>query len=213
VLYLVSWLELVLTQGIFKMYKKSNIYIELFLVITVGVLICVDVSAQAPLPVASKAVDTKSAKAAVEPVDIKLERKKVTVLEGKEVLGSASIAKPGDVIEEVATYTNLSKKNTRRVEATLPVPQYTEPVLSSILPANAKASTNGTTFATIPLKKKVRQANGVMIEQPVPLAEYRFLRWSAIELAPEKKFVASARFRLLENVAPVTTPPVTTPRK
>jgi hypothetical protein len=191
------------------MYKKSNIYIALFLGITVSALTCADVSAQAALPVASKVVDTKAVKptkATAEPVDIKLERKKVTIAEGKEVLGSASLAKPGDVIEEVATYTNLSKKNTRRVEATLPVPQYTEPVLGSILPANAKASADGTTFAAIPLKKKVRQANGVMIEQPVPLAEYRFLRWSAIELAPEKKFVASARFRLLENAAPVTTP-------
>ncbi len=196
------------------MFSKSILHIAVFFTsATVSMLICENVAAQTTPSVAPKAADTKSAKPAAEPVDIKLERKKVTVVEGKDVLGSASLAKPGDVIEEVATYTNLSKKNTRRLEATLPVPQYTEPVLASILPANAKASTNGTTFATIPLKKKVRQANGVMIEQPVPLAEYRFLRWSAIELAPEQKFVASARFRLLENVASATTNTTTTPRK
>jgi hypothetical protein len=136
----------------------------------------------------------------VDPIDIKLERKKVTVAEGKEVLVSATTAKPGEVIEETATYTNPSKKNTRRVEATLPVPQYTEPVLGSITPANVKASTDGTTFATIPLKRKVRQPNGVVLEQAVPLSEYRFLRWGAIELAPEKKFIASARFRLIDGV-------------
>ena len=186
------------------MFKKLHVYATLASYIFFGALTCAEVSAQTAPTAASKAAETKAnpAKVAVEPVDIKLERKKVTIAEGKEVLGSASLAKPGDVIEEVATYTNLSKKSTRRVEATLPVPQYTEPMLGSILPASAKASTDGTIFAAIPLKKKVRQANGVMIEQPVPLAEYRFLRWSGIELAPEKKFVASARFRLLENAAP-----------
>jgi hypothetical protein len=189
------------------MSNRSSKYKALLLALIIGAANTV-VLAQTVPPPASKAADakvTKPAKAVADPVDIKLERKKVTIAEGKEVLGSAAQAKPGDVIEEVATYTNLSKKNTRRVEATLPVPQYTEPVLGSVLPANAKASTDGTTFAAIPLKKKVRQANGVTVEQPVPLAEYRFLRWSAIELAPEKKFVASARFRLLENAAPTTT--------
>jgi hypothetical protein len=154
----------------------------------------------APSQPANAAKSAKAPTNVVDPIDIKLERKKVTVAEGKEVLVPATTAKPGEVIEETATYTNPSKKNIRRVEATLPVPQFTEPVLGSITPANVKASTDGMTFAEIPLKRKVRQPNGVVLEQAVPLSEYRFLRWSAIELAPEKKFVASARFRLVNGV-------------
>lgn len=131
------------------------------------------------------------------PVEIKLERKKVVVLDGKEVLSSANVAKPGEVIEETATYFNRSKRNFK-VEATLPVPQYTELVTGSALPAAAKASVDGKTFAAIPLKRKVKQANGVVVEQLVPLTEYRFLRWSAIDLGPEKSFMASARFKLTD---------------
>ena len=149
---------------------------------------------------ATKAAN-KPANNVVDPIDIKLERKKVTSVDGKEVLVAATVAKPGEVIEETVTYLNPSKKNTRRVEATLPVPQYTEPLLTSIQPTAATASTDGKSFSAIPLKRKVRQPNGVTLEQAVPLSEYRFLRWSAIELTPEKKFVASARFRLIDGTS------------
>lgn len=180
--------------------------VPLLALFTSGVMLVTSVSAQTSVSIKStSAAKTMSdvPNVTVEPVDIKLDRKKVTIAEGKEVLASATQARPGDVLQDTATYTNLSKKNTRRVEATLPVPPFTEPMLGSIIPSNAKASIDGTSFAAIPLRRQVRQANGVMLEQVVPLAEYRFLRWSAIELAPEKKFIASARFRMLDNT-PVT---------
>jgi hypothetical protein len=143
-----------------------------------------------------------AAKAAANPVEIKLDRKKVSIADGKEVLVAASVAKPGDVIEETATYTNRTKQRTYKVEATLPVPQYTELVMGSAQPINVKASIDGKQFAAVPLKRKMKQPNGVVTEQLVPLSEYRFLRWSAIDLGPEKSFVASARFRLRDT--PVT---------
>ncbi len=140
------------------------------------------------------------AQRAAEPLTIKLERKKVTQVDGKESLVAAAEAKPGDVIEETATYTNASKKNLR-ADATLPVPQYTELIVASVKPSNVLASIDGTTFSAMPLKRKVKQANGVVLEQIVPVIEYRFLRWKGVELGPEKTFVVSARFRLYNNTA------------
>ncbi len=147
-----------------------------------------------------------------EPIQIRLERKKVTKVDGNEVLVVATEAKPGEVFEEKATYNNQSKKNLR-VDARLPVPQYTELIVSSVKPAKAKASVDGTTFEDIPLKRKVKQANGVVLEQVVPVIEYRFLRWDGVDLGPEKTFIVSARFKLTENAGNSASSPTEIPRK
>ncbi len=145
-------------------------------------------------------------KQAAQPIEIRLERKKVVVIDGKEALVSAASAKPGDLIEETATYTNRSKK-TFKVEATLPVPQFTEFVAGTASPSGARASADGAAYGAMPLKRQQKSANGVVVEQLVPVGDYKSLRWSAIDLAPEKQFVASARFRLREGAADVTPPP------
>jgi hypothetical protein len=192
----------------FSVFSRSNsaLFVAVlasFCVSATNIALAQPVATQ-PAKQSNAAPKAANKSAVADPVTIKLDRKKVTIAEGKEVLLPATTAKPGEMIEETATYTNPSKKNTRRLsEATLPVPQYTEPILSSIKPANVMASTDGKTFAAVPLKRKVRQANGVVIEQPVPLTEYRFLRWSGIDLAPEKQFVATARFKLNESPAAV----------
>lgn len=149
---------------------------------------------------AAKPATKSGATRAPEPMSIKLERKKVTQVDGKELLVAAAEAKPGEVIEETATYANTSKKNLR-ADATLPVPQYTELIVASVKPSNVFASIDGTTFSPMPLKRKVKQANGVVLEQVVPVIEYRFLRWKGVDLGPEKTFVASARFRLYDSTA------------
>ncbi len=146
----------------------------------------------------------QNAKQTPEPIEIVLVRKKVTIVDGKEVLVSAATAKPGDVLEETATYTNRSKK-TFRVEATLPVPQYTEFVAGTAAPTGVRATADGTSYAAVPLKRQTKSASGVVVEQLVPVSEYKSLRWSAISLAPEKQFVATARFRLSDGAA--ETPP------
>ncbi len=152
---------------------------------------------------AAKPAPQAVAKSASEPLTIKLERKKVTQVDGKELLVSAAEVKPGETLEETATYANQSKKNLR-VDATLPVPKFTELVVGSVRPADVKASLDGKSYAAMPLKRKVKQANGVVLEQVVPVAEYRFLRWETVDLGPEKSFVVSARFRLLENAGSAT---------
>ena len=112
---------------------------------------------------------------------------------------SAAIAKPDDVLEEVATYTNTSKSALKSVEATLPIPPNTELVMASVKPTSAKASIDGKSFSKLPLTRKVRQANGVEVEQPVPLSEYRYLRWYPGELQPGKPLSFSARFKVANS--------------
>jgi uncharacterized repeat protein (TIGR01451 family) len=153
-------------------------------------LIC---GAGLPDALAQKAtVDTP--RRAAEPLQISLVRSKVVVENGKDVMQSAAVAQPGDILEEVATYTNTSTAVLKNVEATLPVPPNTELVMASVKPATAKASVDGKNFSKVPLTRKVRQANGVEIEQPVPLSEYRYLRWFPGDLAPAKPLSFSARF-------------------
>lgn len=135
-------------------------------------------------------------RAATNPLQVKLARSKVVVESGREVFESAATAKPGDILEEVATYTNTSKSSLKGFEATLPVPGNTELVMASIKPANAKASVDGKTFAKLPLVQKVRQSNGVESEQPVPLSQYRYLRWYPGEIAAEKSMTVTARFKV-----------------
>ena len=142
-------------------------------------------------------------KAAVDPLQIVLVRAKVVVENGREVMQSAAIAKPDDVLEEVATYTNISKAALKSLEATLPIPPNTELVMASVKPANAKASIDGKSFSKLPLTRKVRQANGVEVEQPIPLSEYRYLRWYPGELQPGKPMSFSARFKVANS--PVVT--------
>ena len=133
---------------------------------------------------------------ATDPLQIKLIRSKVVIEKGREVLESAAFARPGDTLEEVATYTNTTKSALKGFEATLPVPANTELVMASVKPANAKASTDGKTFSKLPLVQKVRQPNGIEVEQPLPLDQYRYLRWYPGELAAEKSMTVVARFKV-----------------
>ena len=89
-------------------------------------------------------------KAATDPLQINLVRTKVVQDKGREVMEAAATAKPGDVLEDVATYTNTTKATIKNVEATLPVPANTELVMASIKPSSAKASTDGKTYSSIP---------------------------------------------------------------
>lgn len=134
-----------------------------------------------------------------EPLQIALVRSKVVLENGREVMQSAAIAKPDEILQEVATYTNTSKSALKNVEATLPIPANTELVVASVTPANAKASTDGKSFSKLPLTRKLQQSNGVEIEQAVPVADYRYLRWYPGELAPGKSATFSARFKVANS--------------
>ena len=138
------------------------------------------------------------AQTATSPLQIKLVRSKVVLENGVETMQSAAVAQPGEILEEVATYTNTYKSALRNVEATLPIPRNTELVMASVNPTNAKASIDGKNFSNMPLMRK-QLVNGVELEQLVPLSEYRYLRWYPGELKPERPIAFSARFRVVDG--------------
>ena len=135
---------------------------------------------------------------AAQPLETKIEQRKVArAADGAETLAPAEAVKPGDVIEYTVTYRNTGKAPLSKLEATLPIPAETEFVPCSARPANAKASTDGRTFADLPLKRTVKR-NGVDVEEPVPAREYRFLRWYPGELAGDQALTYTARVRVTE---------------
>jgi hypothetical protein len=80
--------------------------------------------------------------------------------------------------------------------ATLPVPHGMEFLPSTASPVRVMASTDGANFAAVPLMRKVHKADGTVDEQPVPVSEYRFLRWNLGELPAGAGKNVSARMRL-----------------
>lgn len=151
----------------------------------------------------SRANASGKSAAAKEPLEIVLTRKKVVTTATGESLQDALIAKPGDILDERARYTNVSALPLRDLQATLPVPPNTELVMSSVSPINATASVDGKSFGAIPLKRKQKQANGVEVETLVPLSEYRYLRWAVAIVEPAKPLTFGARFKV-SNSAPTS---------
>ena len=111
----------------------------------------------------------------------------------------AATAKPGDVLEDVATYTNKTSRELVVPNATLPVPANTELILSSVNPAPALASVDGINYFALPLKTTVAEANGVVVEKPVAVSQYRFLRWLPGKLASMQSVAYSARFKVVDT--------------
>lgn len=120
---------------------------------------------------------------------------------GKEVNEPASTAKPGDVLEYTVDYRNSGKSAVRQLQATLPVPAGTEFILNSARPSGAMASLDGVQFENIPLKKRTQQADGKVVEQLVPYAQYRFLRWPAQDLAAGKNVAYVAQAKVSQDPA------------
>lgn len=136
------------------------------------------------------------------PVQSRLEQAKVVrAADGKESLAPAEATRPGDVVEYTATYRNAGDKAVRNLEATLPIPAETELVGGSERPAGARASIDGKTFGTLPLKRK-KLVQGRELEEAVPMREVRYLRWSVGELPAGQSTVFSARVKLLEDRPP-----------
>jgi uncharacterized repeat protein (TIGR01451 family) len=145
---------------------------------------------------ADNAVPVATAKPAGK-VEAKLAAFKVTQdADKKEVLAPAAKVAPGDLLEYQVVYQNNSKSQLKQLTATLPLPVGMTYVAGSAKPASATASLDGKTFAAMPLKRKVKKADGKLEEQPVPLSEYRALRWTLGELAEKGKAEVSARGRV-----------------
>ena len=138
-----------------------------------------------------------SARAQDGPVETRLEaRKVVSAPGGRESFAPALSARPGDVIEYVATYRNTGRDPVKSLEATLPIPAHTELIPGSIRPASARASLDAHRFAAPPLKRPVTR-EGRTVDEEVPYREYRYLRWSVPELAADRAVSFTARVRVV----------------
>ena len=113
--------------------------------------------------------------------------------DGQERTEPAAAARPGNILEYAAEFHNAGPSVARGLEATLPIPVGTALIQGSVRPPDARASLDGTTFAAMPLTRKVRRPDGSVVEEPVPIAEYRFLRWPPTDLAAKASLVVRAR--------------------
>jgi uncharacterized repeat protein (TIGR01451 family) len=125
-------------------------------------------------------------------------RKVVATADGKEAYAPADQARPGDVIEYVATYRNTTRQPVRNLDATLPIPAETEFLPDTDKPAGARASLDGTTWGAMPLKRTVKR-DGRDVEEAVPARDYRFLRWHTDTLGAEKSAAFTARVRVIDD--------------
>jgi uncharacterized repeat protein (TIGR01451 family) len=130
------------------------------------------------------------------PVSSQLLAQRVDMVAGKPVLKAAGDGKPGDVLQYSATYRNTGTAAAAKLLATVPVPPGTTFIAASDQPAQAQASTDGSTFAPMPLTRTVKQADGSTRKEPVPLADYRAVRWEIGTLPAGATTVVSLRTRI-----------------
>ncbi|MDD4929569.1 MAG: hypothetical protein PHP85_09860 [Gallionella sp.] len=129
-------------------------------------------------------------------VEVVLQQFKVVVHNGAEELKPVERIKPGEIIQYQATYSNVSDHAVHQLQANLPIPPETEYLPGSAKPAIVEASTDGVTYAAVPLRKKVLLANGKTEERDVPVSEYRSLRWAIGDINAGQKVSVYARIRL-----------------
>lgn len=113
-------------------------------------------------------------------------QKVVTDTTGHEVLKSAADAKPGDVLQYRATYTNKGTSAAEHMLARLPIPVGTTLQTDSSLPPGAFGSVNGVSFEPMPLMREIAGKDGKSHREPVPLADIRVLRWDLGNLEPRQ---------------------------
>ena len=125
----------------------------------------------------------------------------IKAVDGKIVKLSAADAKPGDVIEYTATYANNSKASVERLLASVPIPSGTTLVDKTAVPVDATASIDALNFMKMPLMRSVKAANGSFRSEPIPLEEYRALRWTVATIPAGQQVVVSIHVRVNSTLA------------
>jgi hypothetical protein len=113
--------------------------------------------------------------------------------EGKEVLEPGDKAKPGELLEYQAVYTNTGEEGVTGLEARLPIPKEMVYAAGTADPVAVKASLDGKKFEKVPLMREVKLPDGKMEMREVPYEEYRFLFWDLGRLDPKQSITARAR--------------------
>lgn len=129
-------------------------------------------------------------------VSVILTARRITVVDGKETKSPAEQARPGDVIEYRAEYRNDGAAPVKQLAATLPVPNGMEYLPRTAAPQTLLASLDGAKFEPVPLKRRVRLADGREVTREVPPSEYRYLRWTLGTLGQRQSREVTARVRV-----------------
>ena len=129
-------------------------------------------------------------------VKVVLTATKIVQVNGAEQRQPGEKAKPGDVIEYVADYKNIEKSSVSNVKATLPVPSGMEYIPETAVPNQVMASTDDVHYASVPLKRNVKRADGKVVQELVPYSEYRSLRWDLGEIAAGAVKSVTARMKV-----------------
>ncbi len=129
-------------------------------------------------------------------VHVTLQAARVTMTNNREVLASAAQAKPGEILEYRAVYTNDGKRAVRQLLATLPIPAGVEYLPRTAAPTVVLASLDGVSYAAVPLTRKERTADGREVIREIPASQYRFLRWAVGTLAAKQACTVTARVRV-----------------
>ena len=129
-------------------------------------------------------------------VKVVLTASKIVQVNGNEQKQPGDKARPGEVIEYVADYRNTDKRPVKDVQAKLPVPSGMEYLPDTANPVPVMASTDDVHYAPVPLKRKVKGADGQMKEELVPYSEYKSLRWDLGVIGPEQMKEVKARMKV-----------------
>jgi hypothetical protein len=115
-----------------------------------------------------------------------------------EHLVPATEARSGDQLEYQAVYRNPTAVAVHHVMVTVPVPANgVEYVLETAAPRADLASTDGKTFAQLPLQRVETAADGRKVSKPAPGADYRFLRWDLGDVPAGATRTVRTRVQLL----------------
>jgi hypothetical protein len=144
------------------------------------------------------------------PITSELRVQRVQTLDGLATAKPASLSSPGDVLEYDLSYANHSAAAVAGLIARLPIPTGMTLADLTQLSPDAEASTDGTRFAPLPLTRVVKRADGSEQRVPVPLEEYRSLRWNLGTLPAGGVKQVHARVRVnpvSQATAPAPQPP------
>lgn len=140
-----------------------------------------------------------SAAAAQEAIQVRLSQVKIIkAKDGKEQQVDATNVLPGDIVEYRVVYRNVSKGRVSGLLADLPIPEGLAYIAGSATPAaNLRAAAvrapTQASFAALPLMRKDAAGKAV----PLPLSEYRVLRWTIGTLDPGAQVVVAARAKVI----------------
>jgi len=139
-----------------------------------------------------------------EPLRVRLVHQRVVAgADGGERYVPAKHAKPGDLIEYRATYTNQVQGTLSGVLATLPVPGGMVYAPANVTPKPVLASLDGTRFEPVPIKRMVRNPDGTKTLKEIPPEEYQALRWTLDALRAGQAKTVRARMRIKPTAPPI----------